>query len=344
MSFKIRLLLFWALLLPPTLPAAPPVPETPVAPAEHRWTLTLPWHPQSQFAGFYVAVEKGFFAKRGLAVELRHLPAEKPIFGELADGEPSAVVAPLVTALETVSSGRPVVDILQLSQSSALSIVTRRKSGLLTLSDFNQPGADGRKRRIGIWAVNFGALPRILIAKQKLNVTEVPINDGVGLFLWGAVDGINVMDYNEYYMLLASGFRADELVRFRLRDSELNVPEDGLYVSAESAARYEADCIALHEATLEGWRYALNHRAETLKIVESYCRKLHYRYDPAQQRWMLSAFLEHLALDDAAAAGTLSRFTYDATVKLLQKYQVITAAAPYDAFVLKIARPGENAR
>ncbi len=307
--------------------------------AEHRWVLSLPWVPQAQFAGIYWAKEKGLFNRQGLQVELRHRTAETPIFDALKSPESDLVIAPLVTALKARDAGLEVVNLAQISQESSLLLVARSNSGLTDLRNFRLPD---RRARVGIWSVNFDVLPRIFLSRNKLDVEVFPVNDGVGLFLWGALDAVTAMEYNEFYQLLAAGLRPEELIRYRLRDYGLNVPEDGLYALEETFRRYPEDCEALRNALISGWQEALRQPAEALELVREECERHHCRYDPAQQKWMLYAFGQNLKTDDQKVCGRLSRHNYDVAVQLLKKYGEIQNAAPFETFFPLSPAPEEG--
>ncbi len=321
----------WKKILPLLLGAA----SLTLTGAEHSYTLSMPWKPQAQFAGYYYAAAHGIFKQHGLEVEISHRPPEHSVFSTLRQPESDFIVAPLTAALQTADSGGELVNIAQISQHSPVSLVGRRSAGITGLDSLTEKG---RALRAGCWQVDFDLLPELFLARHAPEAQRFPLNDGVDLFLWKAVDLISVMEYNEYYLLLAAGIPESELIRFRMRDCGLNIPEDGVYTFAETFRRYPADCGAMRNAVLEGWRQAIRNPAEALRLVRKECRKQNVPFDPAHQLWMLKRFAEDMELGQPEQFGTISRHNYDTAVQLLKRSGRIRKAPEHGLFAPLQAR------
>lgn len=232
---------------------------------------------------------------------------------------------------------RPLVNIAQFSQNSSVMLVAAAP-GVGRLGQLNSRRPDGSRRRVGVWRFNFDTLPKIFLARQKLDVDIVPVNSGISLFLWDAVDALAVMSYNEYYQILAAGFNPEELIRFRLRDYGLNIPEDGLYALRETVRRCPEECRLMRLAILEGWRLAMKHPNEALKYIRLYCDRENSAFDVAHQRWMLGAYSKELELGNPQLRGKLQRKSYDSTVKLLTRHGELASAPSYEDFCPALPR------
>ncbi len=314
-----------------------------LAAAEYRCSITLPWQPQAQFAGVYYAQEAGIFRKYRLDVEIRHKVTEIAVFNYLREEKSDFVIAPLTMALVERGHGLDVVNLLQLNQNSSMMLVARASSGVTGPSSLRNPHPEGRPLRFGIWGVDFGLLPRILLRQQKAENPEIlPIASDVLPFLWGAVDVINVMEYNEYYQLLAGGCAPENLVRIRLRENGLNIPEDGLYALAATQAAYPDECARLRAALLEGWREALKHQKKALEYVRKYSDASGGQFDPAHQQWMLSIFGAGLELSDPRQAGILSRGNFDYAVRLLIRHGELPGPVNYQTFCPELPDAGKE--
>lgn len=321
-----------------------------LAAGAERCSITLLWTPQAQFAGVYYAREAGIFRRYGLEVDIRHKTPESAIFDYLRGGRSDFVIAPLTVALSERDRGLAVVNLLQLSQSSSLVLVARSSSGVTDAASLRNPHREGRPLRFGIWGVDFGMLPRILLRQQKVeNPAIFPLGSDVLPFLWGAVDVVNVMEYNEYYQLLAGGCSSRSLVRIRLRECGLDIPEDGLYALESTVSARPEMCARFRAALLEGWREALNHREQALDYVRVYSDAAGGQFDPAHQWWMLDFFGRQLELSDPERAGRLSREKFDFTVRLLIGYGELQKPVDYALFcpdlpkLPKLPEPAEEA-
>ncbi len=141
-------------------------------------------------------------------------------------------------------------------------------------------------------------MPMAMISQHGLEVEWVPILSTVNLFLLGGVDLMTVMWYNEYNQIYLSGINKDELNTFFLSDYSFDVPEDGLYAMRETREAMGEELKAFVTATRKGWKYAANHRDETVERVVRIMREAHIPANPAHQRWMLDKVLTTQDLGD----------------------------------------------
>ncbi|MPN10748.1 hypothetical protein SDC9_158045 [bioreactor metagenome] len=165
--------------------------------------------------------------------------------------------------------------------------------------------------------------------------------DGVTLFLWGALDAVCGMEYDEYYQLLAAGQNPEELTVFRLRDHQLNIPEDGLYTLKSTVATHPETCAAMRSALLEGWRGAVRHPEQAMKYIRLYAERDGARFDPAHQFWMLNLFGKSLEIN-GAQAGTLDPAAYESTVRALRRSGLIAKSVGYRDFCPGLPLPSAS--
>lgn len=238
------------------------------------------WSPQAQFAGYYVAAAKGFYAQRGLAVTVLRGGPERPSGAQLAAGMVDFGTLFLTEGLVLRDQGIPLVNVGQLVQRSALMLVARTESCIRTPEDL-------AGRRVSVWDA-FQVQPRAFFRRHGLVVNVVPQGYTVNLFLMGGVDAASAMWYNEYFTIRNAGIDAEELVTFFLADYGLNFPEDGIYCREETLRRDPAGVQAFVQASLDGWRYALAHPEEALEIVMAQVEAANLPTNRGHQRWMLA--------------------------------------------------------
>jgi NitT/TauT family transport system substrate-binding protein len=231
-------------------------------------TLIPLWTPQAQFAGYYVGLDKGIFAKHGIALEILPAgPGRSPIEA-LQEGVADFTILWLTTALRHRCAGLPLVNLAQVSQRSSMLLVAKKSSGIRTVADLT-----GRK--VGLWGGDLSIPPLALFTKYGITVREVRQSQTVDLFLRGGIDAASAMWYNEYHTILNAGLDPDELVVFAMNDHGLNFPEDGLYALEDTLERDPALVAAFVRATGESWRYAFAHPEEALDVVIAYIERAH---------------------------------------------------------------------
>ena len=99
---------------------------------QEKFIFTPQWTAQAQFAGYYVAQEKGFYKEAGLNVEIVHPSLTQPAMKRIQNKESHATTLQLCQAIEIVDEGIDLVNILQTSMNNSMVIVSRRGVNPLT--------------------------------------------------------------------------------------------------------------------------------------------------------------------------------------------------------------------
>jgi NitT/TauT family transport system substrate-binding protein len=232
-------------------------------------TIQLKWVTQAQFAGYYVAKDKGFYKEVNLDVTIK--PGGPDIAPEqvIAGGGADVIVDWMPAALAGREKGVGLVNIAQYFQKSGMELTCLKSSGIKTPKDF-------AGKTLGVWF--FGNEYPFLSWMAKLNLSTEGGAGGVTVLKQGFnVDPllqkqaacISTMTYNEYWQVIDAGYKPADLIVFKYSDEHVDTLEDGLYVLdsklkdpafADKMARFVA-------ASSKGWAYADKHPAEAVKIV-----------------------------------------------------------------------------
>lgn len=272
------------------------------------------WCPQAQFAGYLMALEKGFFRNEGLTnLTLRWSSTGDRPFDRLAQGAVDFCTGWLADALVAKARGSNLVQLAQVVQQSSLMLVAWRGSGIAAPRDFTG-------KRVALWGDNFDVQALAFFRKYHARPIIVPQSTSMVPFLRKAVDGASAMYYNEYHKLIEAGVRPEELRVFRFADYGLMFPEDGIYCTGRTRQRQAGLCAGLVRACRQGWDYALAHEAETLDVVMDNCRAANVRTNRNHQRWMLRSIRDAILVPPPQKPvpwGTLSKEVYEHVVRLL---------------------------
>jgi NitT/TauT family transport system substrate-binding protein len=248
---------------------------------DNKFIFTPQWTAHAQFAGYYVAKEKGFYKQAGLDVDIIHPSVSQTAMNRLQNRESQATTLQLCQAMELIDNGIPLVNILQTSMNNGTVIVSRRDKDPLT-----QRGA-----RVGMWHAGFSQIPICMSIKEKLNYKWIRFTSNVDLFLKGAIDGTLAMSYNEYYQLMQMGFTFTEKNVYRFCDHGYNIQEDGVYMRRDYYETHKDQARKFAQASKKGWEWAAEHQEETLDIVMKYVRENHITTNRVLQRLMLKEVL-----------------------------------------------------
>jgi len=294
------------------------------------------WIPQAQFAGYYVAYEKGFYRQHGLDVKILRGGLAWPTSELLAQGRVDFGTMFLATGIEKRAQGSKLVNIAQIVQRSALMLVAKKAQGILTPADIN-----GKK--VGLWGDEFRLQPRAFFHKYHLKVREVPQSATLNLFLRDGVEVASAMWYNEYHQLLNAGVNPGELTIFFMADYGINFPEDGIYCREVMVQRHPERCRAFVAASLEGWRYAFAHPEEALDIVMQYVRAAKVATNRAHQQWMLARMRDIIQPPGwDRPMGTLTAEAYMRVAGVLKDNGLIAQIPKFAEFYHNQVRPDEK--
>ncbi|MDX9880992.1 MAG: ABC transporter substrate-binding protein [Prolixibacteraceae bacterium] len=246
------------------------------------------WIPQAQFAGYYVALDQGFYTEAGLDVQILHPSASVSAFDYLTAGKADLISSFLMDGIKQRAQGVPLVNIGQLSQHSALMMVAKKSSGISELKDLNS-------KRLGIWSTGFDDIPIALMRENNYHIELVRVLNTINLFMMDGVDALTVMYYNEYDQIINSGVNEDELTRFFFSEYGLDIPEDGWYCLEKTYSEKKEALKKFIGATLRGWEYAAKNKEYTIDVVVGEMNKAHLPNNKAHQQWMLDKILEMIA-------------------------------------------------
>ncbi|MEA3278334.1 MAG: transporter substrate-binding domain-containing protein [Pseudomonadota bacterium] len=247
------LLMAGALLISAIAPAAG-VPSAP-----DRVILQLPWKHQFEFAGFYAAIEKGFYRERGLEVEIREYENGLDLIGEVTSGRATYGLSNSMVISERLA-GKPLVLMANYLKRSALVIVGQQD--VRTLQDLR-----GKQLMISTKDLE-SPLIRLAFRSAGLvpgrNLTIVPHSFDPGAFVNGEVDASAAFLSNELFHYE----RAEH--PFQIIDIADQLPGLGdvyLFTSEAEARQRTERARAFLEASNEGWRYALEHPEEIVDLI-----------------------------------------------------------------------------
>ena len=143
-------------------------------------TFSPQWTPQSQFAGYYAALEKGFYSEAGLDVAIEHPTTSYSSMSMLEDGTSDIITCELIQAMMTADDDIRYVNLLQTTQHSTLVLIARA-GDVKKLSDL-------AGSRIGTWKVGFSEIPHMIDEEQHLDIEWIKLLNSLNLYIAGAID------------------------------------------------------------------------------------------------------------------------------------------------------------
>ena len=311
-----------------------------MAQAKDDVTLQLKWVTQAQFAGYYVAQDKGFYDEEDLNVTIKPGGPDIAPAQVIAGGGADVVLDWMPSALASREKGLDLVNIAQPFKSSGMMLTCRKDSGIATSDDF--PG-----KTLGVWF--FGNEYPFLSWMSKLGLKTDGSEGGVTVLKQGFnVDPllqkqaacVSTMTYNEYWQIIDAGLTPDDLVVFKYEDLGVSTLEDGMYVLGSNLedAAFKAKMVKFVRASMKGWKYAEEHPDEAAMIV------LDNDSTGAQTEKHQKRMMSEVAKLTAGSNGALDVDAYQRTVDslLTAGSDPVITKTPEGAYTLEISDEALN--
>jgi diguanylate cyclase (GGDEF)-like protein len=221
--------------------------------------LQLKWRHQFQFAGFYAALEKGYYREAGFDVTIiPAAPGVDPVETVLGGGADFGVASSELVL--RYARGDPVVVLASIFQHSPLTLFVRRDAGIETVHDLA-----GHKVALAPWETEiFAYLQREGVRIDRLQLVQHDYS--VDTLVQGRVDALAGYETDESYYLQQQGAQYRQ---FTPRSSGVDFYGDTLFTTRAMVARRPEWIESFRAASLRGWEYALSHPQEIAALIHA---------------------------------------------------------------------------
>jgi NitT/TauT family transport system substrate-binding protein len=301
-------------------------------------TLQSKWVVQAQFAGYYAAVDQGFYEDEGLDVTIRaggpDIVPEQVVLG----GQAEFGINWLDSLLATRDKGQEIVNIAQVFARSGMTEVTWADSGLDEITKL-------RGKKVGVWLGGnehklFAALTKNGLDPQKdVDIVAQPFD--MNLFLSREVDAAAAMTYNELAQVLevenadtGELHQLEELNVFKMSELGTGALEDGIFVRADWIADSANQDVATRflKASFRGWIYCRDNPDSCVDIVLENGPTL----GAGHQAWQMNE-INDLIWPNDLGIGVMDPASFDITNQIATDYGIIKTAATNDAYRTDLA-------
>lgn len=290
--------------------------------------LQLQWVAQSQFAGYYAAVEKGYYADEGLDVTLLEGAVDIVPQQVVSSGSAEFGIAWVPKVLASREEGADLVNIAQIFQRSGTLEVSFVDKGIESVEDL-------RGKRVGVWGFGnehevFAALRAAGIdPDNKDDVTIITQPFDMSLLLNGEVDAAEAMTYNEYAQVLEQVnpetgelYQPEDLNVINFNDVGTAMLQDHIFAREAWLAEAGNEEIAVKfiRASIRGWAFCRDNFEECVDIVLKNGPTL----GKGHMTWQLNE-INKLIWPSPAGIGVMDEDLWAQTVKVALEGKVIKA-------------------
>ncbi|HTY99399.1 MAG TPA: diguanylate cyclase [Rhodocyclaceae bacterium] len=230
-------------------------------------TLQLNWKHQFQFAGYYAAIEKGYYREAGFDVSLREAQVSEDPVDAVLQGRAAFGVAASELVVRRIQ-GAPVVALAAILQHSPLVLLAHKADGIDLVQELSGKRVMVRANEAELFAY---------LAREQLPLsalTMLPHTFDTADLIQNRVEAMSGYSTDEPFLLRQAGFAYAE---FTPRSSGIDFYGDTLFTSEEEIRRSPEAAAAFRDASLKGWRYAMDHPAEIADLILAKYGKRHSR-------------------------------------------------------------------
>ncbi|WP_244208854.1 ABC transporter substrate-binding protein [Paenibacillus ferrarius] len=226
--------------------------------------IQLKWVPQAQFAGIYAAKEKGFYKDEGIDVDIVPGGPDVIIEQQVVNGAADLGVSSFDSLLVNRDNGLPLVSVAQVTQKSSYRLLSKKSTGIDT-------PAKMKDKKIGTWMGSQQFQVLAFMEKNgldpKKDIQLVKQGFTMDQFFGDQLDVATATIYNEYYVVLESGVKEEDLNVFNFDDAGVAMLEDTLIAKKDWVDKNRDLAVKAVRATMKGWIYAIEHQDEAVDIV-----------------------------------------------------------------------------
>jgi NitT/TauT family transport system substrate-binding protein len=302
-------------------------------------TLQLQWVAQAQFAGYYAAVDQGYYEDEGLDVTIVEGGPDIVPQDVLAAGDVDYAISWVPKVLGSIEQGANITDVAQIFERSATTQISFKDKGIETAADLTG-------KNVGSWGFGnewelFAGMQQADVALEDISLIQQAFD--MNAFLSGDIDAAQAMTYNEYAQVLETEnpdtgelYQPDELNVIDWNDEGTAMLQDAIWANAdqlESDADYAANTVKFIKASIRGWIYAATSPEEAAGIVTAAGSSL----GQSHQLWMTNE-VSKLIFPSTNGVGLIDEAAWENTVDIALNTQnetgatIITTEPPTTAY------------
>lgn len=288
--------------------------------------LQLQWVAQAQFAGYYAAVDQGYYEEEGLDVEIVEGGPDIVPQDVLAAGDVDYAISWVPKVLGSIEQGAGITDVAQIFERSATTQISFKDKNITSPEDL-------AGKNVGSWG--FGNEWELFAGMQKAGVTLKDIKlvqqaFDMNAFLAGDIDAAQAMTYNEYAQVLESVnpdtgelYQPEDLNVIDWNDVGTAMLQDAIWASTERLEddEYAEQTVAFIKASIKGWIYARDNAQEAADIVTAAGSQL----GTSHQLWMTNE-VNKLIWPSGDRVGVIDQAAWDQTVDIAMNTENETGA------------------
>jgi NitT/TauT family transport system substrate-binding protein len=300
--------------------------------------LQLQWYAQAQFAGYYAAVDQGYYKDEGLDVQIVEGSADIVPIDALTAGDVDYAISWVPKVLGSIEQGAKVTDVAQIFERSATTQISFKDKGITSPADL-------AGKKVGSWGYGnewelFAGMQKAGVGLKDISLVQQAFD--MNGFLAGDIDAAQAMTYNEYAQVLETKnpktgelYQPSDLNVINWNDVGTAMLQDAIWAPSDklSDSKFADQTVKFIKASIKGWAYVRDHPEEAAKIVTAAGSQL----GESHQLWMTNE-VNKLIWPSTAGVGHINEDAWNQTVEMAmstkndQGKTIISKAPPESAY------------
>jgi NitT/TauT family transport system substrate-binding protein len=282
--------------------------------------LQLQWFTQAQFAGYFAAVDQGYYKDAGLDVQILEGGTDIVPQTQLAQGHADYAIAWVPKALQSREQGAGITDVAQVFQRSGTLQVSFKDKNITTAANL-------KGKKVGNWGFGnefelFAGMTKAGLNPGK-DVTLAQQQFDMQALLKGDIDAAQAMIYNEYAQVLEAKnpktgqlYQPDDFNKIDWNTEGTAMLQDAIWANTDKLQNdkaYQDQTVKFLTASFKGWAYCRDNPEKCRDIVVAKGSKL----GASHQLWQMNE-INKLVWPSANGIGIVDKSAWDQTVQIAQ--------------------------
>jgi NitT/TauT family transport system substrate-binding protein len=283
--------------------------------------LQLQWFTQAQFAGYFAALQQGYYKDAGLDVQIIEGGTDIVPQTVLAQGHADYAIAWVPKALQSREQGADITDVGQVFQRSGTLQVSFKDKGITTAAQL-------KGKKVGNWGFGnefelFAGMTKAGLNPGK-DVTLAQQQFDMQALLKGDIDAAQAMIYNEYAQVLEAKnpktgklYQPSDFNEINWNTEGTAMLQDAIWANTDKLQNdkaYQAQTVKFLEASFKGWAYCRDNPEKCRDIVVARGSKL----GASHQLWQMNE-INKLVWPSPNGIGMVDKGAWDQTVKIAEQ-------------------------
>jgi NitT/TauT family transport system substrate-binding protein len=283
--------------------------------------LQLQWFTQAQFAGYFAAVQEGYYKDAGLDVQILEGGTDIVPQTQLAQGHADYAIAWVPKALQSREQGAGITDVGQVFQRSGTLQVSFKDKNITTAANL-------KGEKVGNWGFGnefelFAGMTKAGLNPGK-DVTLAQQQFDMQALLKGDIDAAQAMIYNEYAQVLEAKnpktgqlYKPDDFNKIDWNSEGTAMLQDAIWANTDKIQNdkaYQDQTVKFLQASFKGWIYCRDNPEKCRDIVVARGSKL----GASHQLWQMNE-INKLIWPSPNGIGMVDKGQWDQTVKIAEQ-------------------------